>query len=539
MDRCGKIVSESNAKADLLNEVFINQITSLAPDACVFGPSPLNVTFDLGNIYPSDVQRVLRSLPNKTSCGRDKISNRMMKEAGQGLVGPLVSLFNASLRLRQVPDEWRKAIIKPIFKGGKKDRRDPYSYRPISLTSCVARTMEKLLNARIFEYLKQNLLLYQHQSGFQQNHSTVTQLCFLVHQWHMALEEGANCNVQSVFLDLSKAYDRVSINALLSKLSLIGFNYSALEWFANFLQRREQCIQLNGASSKWQIPKSGIPQGTVLGPVLFLIFINDLPQSTRNQCSIFADDTSLNTAGKSTASSCATLSADLDAAATWADRWGMLFSASKSKHLSIGNKARQNPSVSMRGVPIPQVRTHKHLGLVLNESLPWSDHISSVYTTCARMIGILRRLDGTIRSPAMKRIYTAVIRPRMEYACAVWSGGPTGCLQRLQDSFAKRHSLSLPPLEKRFEYHTLVLFYRVGANLAPTYLSSLVPPLTSTKSGYSFRKESYPVPLTKKSASLNSFLPRAIISWNALPAEVQSSKTLLTLKNRLRAHLSL
>ena len=86
----------------------------------------------------------------------------MMKEAGQGLVGPLVSLFNASLRLRQVTDEWRKAIIKPIFKGGKKDRRDPSSYRPISLTSCVARTMEKLLNARIFEYLKQNLLLYQH-----------------------------------------------------------------------------------------------------------------------------------------------------------------------------------------------------------------------------------------------------------------------------------------------------------------------------------------------------------------------------------------
>ena len=115
----------------------------------------------------------------------------------------------------------------------------------------------------------------------------------------------------------------------------------------------------------------------------------------------------------------------------------------------------------------------------------------------------------------------------------------TGCLQRLQGTFAKRHSLSLPPLAKRFEYHTLVLFYRVRANLAPTYLSSLVPPLTSTKSGYSFRKKSYPVPLTKKTASLNSFLPCAIISWNALPAEVQCSKTLLTFKNRLRGHLSL
>ena len=131
----------------------------------------------------------------------------------------------------------------------------------------------------------------------------------------------------------------------------------------------------------------------------------------------------------------------------------------------------------MRGVLIPEVRTHKHLGLVLNESLTWSNHISSVFTACARMIGILRRLNGTIRLPAMKRSYTAVIRPRMEYACAVWSGGPTGCLQRLQDSFAKRPSLSLPPLEKRFaiEYHSLVLFYRVRANLAPTYLRQDTP----------------------------------------------------------------
>ena len=136
----------------------------------------------------------------------------------------------------------------------------------------------------------------------------------------------------------------------------------------------------------------------------------------------------------------------------------MLFSAPKSKHLSIGKKARQGLPVSMRGVLIPQVRTHKHFGLVVNESLTWSDHISSVYTAYARMIGILRRLDRIIRSPAVKRIYTAVIRHRMEYTCAVWSGGPTGCLQRLQDAFAKRHSLSLPPLEKRFEYHTLVYF---------------------------------------------------------------------------------
>ena len=126
------------------------------------------------------------------------------------------------------------------------------------------------LNARIFEYLQSNSLIYQHQSGFQQNHSTVTQLCFLDHQWRTAIDQGSS--VQVAFLDLSKAYDRVSITGLLSKLSLLGFNYSALEWFANFLQKREQCVHLSDATSVLQKPESGTPQGTVLEPVLFLTF---------------------------------------------------------------------------------------------------------------------------------------------------------------------------------------------------------------------------------------------------------------------------
>ena len=457
MDSCGNVISEPVEKANLLNDVFANENTSLNPDASVFGPTNLQLTFNLEKITASEVRRVLRTLPNKSSCGSDRISYQMIKEAGPGLVGPLVSLFNASLRLRKVPDEWRKSIIKPIFKGGRKDRRDPSSYRPIALTSCVARTMEKVLNVRILEYLQKNSLLYEHQSGFQRNHSTISQLCFLAHQWTTALDGGKN--VQSVFLDLSKAYDRVSIPGLLSKLSLIGFSSSATEWFASFLKHREQCVLLDGTTSAPLTPKSGIPQGTVLGPVLFLIFINDLPESTQSQCSIFADDTTLHTADKSNISSCARLSSDLDTATSWAERWGMLFSAPKSKHLAIGRTAKQSPLVRMNGIPIPQVRTHKHLGLIFNNTLTWSDHVSNVYSTCARMLGILRRLDGNISPLCMERIYKTAIRSRMEYACAVWSGGSTRSLQRLQDSFAKRLGLMLPPLKNRFNYHTPSFYF--------------------------------------------------------------------------------
>ena len=126
-----------------------------------------------------------------------------------------------------------------------------------------------------------------------------------------------------------------------------------------------------------------LPDHTVRKPVLFLIFINDLSELIQNQASFFADDTTLHATGKLLVSRCVSLSGDLDRAANWADRWGMLFSAPKSKHLPIGREAQQSPSVFMERVPIPQVRTHKHLGLIFNSTLPWNDHISNLYTTCA------------------------------------------------------------------------------------------------------------------------------------------------------------
>ena len=138
--------------------------------------------------------------------------------------------------------------------------------------------------------------------------------------------------------------------------------------------------------------------------MLFLIFINDLSELIQNQASFFVDDTTLHATDKSLVSSCVSLSGDLDRAANWADRWGMLFSAPKSKYSPIGPEAQQSPSMFMIGVSIAQVRTHKHLGLIFKSTLTWHDHISNLYTTCTRMTGILRRLDGSIPSSSMKKI---------------------------------------------------------------------------------------------------------------------------------------
>ena len=202
-------VKNDQEKANLLNHTFINQNTCLNLEGFPIGPTQLKSVFTIQDICPADVRKIIKSLPNKASFGSDEISYRLLKEAGPGVIGPLTTLFNLSLHSSRVPDEWKEAIVCPIFKGGRNARQDPTNYRPISLTSCVARTMEKLVNNQMLAYLSENSLLYKHQSGFLPKHSTVTQLCYLAHQWQMALEKGEQ--VHTVFLDLSKAYDRVSI----------------------------------------------------------------------------------------------------------------------------------------------------------------------------------------------------------------------------------------------------------------------------------------------------------------------------------------
>ena len=201
----------------------------------------------------------------------------------------------------------------------------------------------------------------------------MTQLCFLVHNWQMALDDGKH--VQSTFLDSGKAYDRVSIPALLSKLSSLGFRAPALEWLSSFLKERHQSVRVNGLQSSWQSPKSGEPKGTVLGPVLvlFLIFINDLPQrNVKNGCPLFADDTTAYAVGRDALTTCSNLTKNLDAVCTWAANWGMIFNAEKSDDLCLCNKFRLEQvgplsRLSMTGQPVPMSKTKsKHLGVLLN-----------------------------------------------------------------------------------------------------------------------------------------------------------------------------
>ena len=236
-----------------------------------------------------------------------------------------------------------------------------------------------------------------------------------------------------------------------------------------FLSSRRQCVQVNGSCSSRETVVPGIPQGTVLRPTLFLLFICDLPECLVNECALFADDTSAYGVGKDSSQLCSTLSLDIKAASNWAKTWAMLFNAEKSEQLSITGKAQNSTSgrKDMETTKLPKLTTRKHLGISVNSTLSWTGHIKSVYISCARKIGMLKRLKRKLHPSAFKRIYRGAIRPKMEHACTEWSGRPTSKLVDLQRIFCRHHNIQLPSLQKkRFDHVALTLFFKVRLHQA-------------------------------------------------------------------------
>ena len=278
----------------------------------------------------------------------------------------------------------------------------------------------------------------------------------------------------------------------------------------------------------------------MLGPVLFLTFINDLPQSLTCECSIFADDSTAYTAGKDTQLTCRKLSLNLDYASDWASSWGMLFSAEKSEHLQIAPKTQNldqsDGDVFMHGSYIPRVTTHKHLGVHINSRLSWQDHIDHVYTDCARKIGICAACNVNSGQELFGRSSSEQSDHGLNMPAPCGVGEIPASWSNCKNCSAAGTRLSYLNCNSDLTITHLVLFFKIKSNLAPPYLTELLPQLSS-HCGYNFRKNLYPVPAVKKSSTLTSFFPRSIILWNSLPSDIQSSTSLPKFKAVLFLHL--
>ena len=420
----GEIVHDEIELANISNKYFHesfnkpseNDVLPEMENLCEVNINNIQVTQEMVKIK-------LEKLNKFKSCGPDKIHPHVLKETATSISLPLSVLFNESLRVGETPDDWRKANITPIFKKGS--RNDPANYRPVSLTSQVCKVLESIVKEHMFDHLKTQNLLSEKQHGFREGRSCLSNLLTTLEEWTEILD--AKACVDVAYLDFRKAFDLVSHKHLLLKLQKYGINGQVWNWVKSFLENRKQKVVIRGHESEELDVLSGVPQGSVLGPLLFLIFINDLPECTTCPVCLFADDSKIycrvpRYGGDLTDPESAEniLQKDLNELQKWATKWKMAFNVNKCKimHLGYGNNKHE---YNLGGETLLETKEEKDLGVLIDNELKFSRHIRGIVAKANRMIGLIKISFECIDSEMFLNLYNSLVRPLLEYCVQTWS----------------------------------------------------------------------------------------------------------------------
>ena len=418
-DKNGKIQNKDEEMVDMLNQQFTSVFTSEdpnlpTPEQVFFGESPL-VTC---NILPEMVSAKINRLnPNKAH-GPDKIYPRIVKELSDILSCPLSILFNKSLNEGVVLPDWKMANVTSIFKKG--DRTSPANYRPISLTSIICRLMESILRDAILHHLKLHNLIRPSQHGFMPKRSCVTNLLEFLEDITRLVDEGHSIDL--VYLDFAKAFDKVPHARLLSKVEAHGICGNIAKWIKEWLNDRKQKVVLNGCESKTASVTSGVPQGSVLGPILFVIYIDDIDTAIDTLLVImkkFADDTKV-AAVVDTYEQSQTFQLHLDKIFRWSREWQMIFNVDKCKVMHIGRN-NQRFTYEMDGQKLKSTEVEKDIGVYIHQSLTPRVQVAEAAKKANQVLGQLLRTITFRDKVHFVRLYKQRVRCHLEISVQAWS----------------------------------------------------------------------------------------------------------------------
>lgn len=522
---------------------FIKQSTLDNPDDIV--PDLTYLNSELNNIVFSsiEVKAVIKNLDSNKAAGPDKINNRLLIAAVDIISEPLTILFNRSVAEGIFPQIWKTAHVNPIYKKGPTD--DCTNYRPISLLSCVGKVLERCIHSHVFSYLQNNHILTPSQSGF----IAVNQLITIYNDICLAYDKGIT--TQSIFFDISKAFDRVWHKGLLKKLEAVGIRGNLHKWFTNYLENRKQAVVIKGSISNYNTITAGVPQGSVLGPLLFLIYINDIVASIESSIKLFADDTSMSLALRDPNVCADILNSDLRKISAWANQWKVKFNENKTELLIFKRDPFINPPLYFGSCTLSEQNSHKHLGLIFQNNCKWEDHIHSIIQKVTLLLSCLRSFKYKLSRKALEIMYKSFILPHFDYADIVWDN----CTEILSNALEKLHLEGIRiilgsvkgtshealykesgfcTLKERRKRHKLIQFHKMINSLCPAYLLNLVPPLISTINPYPRRRPfDRRVPACKTELYRHSYIPSTIALWNDLPNELKNNPSLSLLKKHL------
>ena len=403
-------MTDSISKANLLNRFFHSTFSPSLAEPPVTRTTPLfsNHITEV-QLTVSEVVQVLRSLDVNKASGPDAIPNKILINVADNIAPSLCRLFNLSLSLGEVPANWKLANIAAVFK--KDDPTLPCNYRPISLLNTLSKVLERCVFNHCYQHLGPIITHIQH--GFLKNRSTITQL---LEVYHYILDSVAGgTEVDTIYLDLTKAFDTVPHNLMLMKLENYGVNGSLLAWFTSYLSGRQQRVVVDGFYSDWLPVTSGVPQGSILGPLLFLVYVNDAPDYIQQNSSIalYADDSKLFRSIKQQ-TDYTFLQSDLDSLYHWSQDWAMSFSSTKCEVMHFSRKRKPcshlDRTYSLAGQQLRSVPSIKDLGVTIASDLSWSKHIENITCNANRTLGLVKRVCRDIDDISTRKLlYCSII----------------------------------------------------------------------------------------------------------------------------------
>jgi hypothetical protein len=549
----GQYICDSRTKTYIFRESFSsNYITDNYITPAV--TRPLTSQFDTIYFTTSLVNKAIKRLRPKSKGGPDNIPPIFIKKCSLWLAPVLAYLFDYSFRQSYIPPVWKSALVTPVYKKG--DRTNPSNYRPISLTCVLCKVMESIIKDQLTAYLHTNNIITDHQHAFIKQHSTVTNLLECTHDWSLAISNKHFVDV--IYIDFRRAFDSIVHSKLLIKLRSYGISGNLLSWISSFLSNRFQQVVVDNCYSNEFPVTSGIIQGSVLGPILFILFINDLSDVIRHNAHItlvlFADDLKLFSEFLLDTSNIPLSIVDLQLVLNnvflWSTIWQLPINIDKCSSARLFSRSILNPVYTINGLPITHLDSTRDLGIEIDSRLSYNNHINSIVSKANQRVGLLFRGFQCRNLDFMRKAFIAYIRPIVEYNSVVWN--PTlkkhiDSLEKIQRRFTKKipsishlpylerlSAINLQSLELRRLHFDLVHYYKILHNLTPhkpaDFFTYHYPPPSS--------RNTKPILINPRSGTkvlFSSFCCRAVNSWNHIPHHIQKLNSLPQFKKALNS----
>jgi hypothetical protein len=531
LDKDNHRISDAKTIADILCNTFAknyNNTTSLSQHKLDY--LPVNDFIHSIAFTQSEICNSIKTLNSKSAAGPDHIPAILLKNLALAISKPLALIFHSSFESGNLPHVWKTAIVSPIPKK-KCNLSLPNSYRPISLTCITCKLMESIINKKLKHLLISNNLITPSQFGYMPRKSTQLQLLSCMKDWTNHLDKHVPVDV--IYLDFSKAFDSVSHDLLIFKLKRYNIEGKLLNWLKSFLTNRQFCVKVENSLSDWTNVTSGVPQGSVLGPLLFLIYINDITSNIKCNVKIFADDVKLYSPIHNSDSS--SLQSDLNKVLEWSKTWMLPLNLDKCNILHLGH-SNKKAIYSLDNKPLKPIDEILDLGIYIDSKLKFTTHCQHLAAKCSRMVGCIFRTFSSRKKSIILQAYHTYVLPLLNYCSSVWRPHLVGnieILEKIQRRFTKRllqhHSqqldysqrlqhLGLATVHEHLLKNDLCQLYHIYHK--DTCLDNFLTHCTSCTRG-SLHKLSL---ATCHSDYIKfSFPQRIILSWNQLPTEIVKS----------------